>query len=76
MLNSDGSLIENENVMWGSGLGPNVVVEAADTVPITYIETADGSYAATLDNLDYDILIQGSNGVDVVRERQLDFCML
>jgi hypothetical protein len=76
ILTSDGSIIENEEVMWGGG--PAVVVEAADTVPITYIETADGSYAATLDNIDYDILISGGtgNGVDVVRERQLDFCML
>ncbi len=76
MLNSDSSIIENEEIMWDSGLGPNVVVEAADTLPITYIETADGSYAATLDHLDYDILIPGGNGVDSVRERQLDFCML
>ena len=77
MLNSDGSIIENEEIMWGSGqLGPAVVVEAADTLPITYIETADGSYATTLDNLDYEILIPGGNGVDSVRERQLDFCML
>ena len=76
MLNSDGSILENEEIMWGSGLGPAVVVEAADTLPITYIETADGSYATTLDNLDYEILIPGGNGVDSVRERQLDFCML
>jgi len=59
--------------MWGGGIGPAVVVEAADTVPITYIETVDGTY---VDNLDYDILIPGTNGVDAVRERQLDFCML
>jgi hypothetical protein len=63
--------------MWGAGLGPAVVVEAADTLPITYIETADGSYAALLDGVDYDLLMPGSvNSLDAFRERQLDFCML
>jgi hypothetical protein len=61
--------------MWGAGLGPAVVVEAADTLPITYIETADGSYAALLDTIDYDFLIPSTtNGLDAMRERQLDFC--
>jgi hypothetical protein len=75
---SGGSLLENKEVMWGGGgLGPAVVVEAADTMPITYIETADGSYAALLDTIDYDFLVPtGVNGVDGVRERQLDFCMM
>ena len=73
IMNSDGSIISNDEVMWGAGIGPAVVVEAADTVPITYIETVDGTY---VDNIDYDILIPGTNGVDSVRERQLDFCML
>jgi len=75
---SGGSILENKEVMWGGGgLGPAVVVEAADTMPITYIETADGSYAALLDTIDYDFLVPtGVNGVDGVRERQLDFCMM
>ena len=74
---SSGPILENKEVMWGGGLGPAVVVEAADTVPITYIETADGSYAALLDAIDYDFLMpSNSNGLDVVRERQLDFCMM
>ena len=75
-MSSNGSVLENKEVMWGGGLGPAVVVEAADTMPITYIETADGSYAALLDAIDYDFLIPSVNGVDPVRERQLDFCML
>ena len=75
-MSSNGSVLENKEVMWGGGLGPAVVVEAADTLPITYIETADGSYAALLDAIDYDFLIPSVNGVDPVRERQLDFCML
>lgn len=70
MMNSDGSILDNDEIMWGAG--PAVVVEAADTVPITYIETVDGTY---VENIDYDILIPGTNGLDV-RERQLDFCML
>ena len=74
---TSGPILENKEVMWGGGLGPAVVVEAADTLPITYIETADGSYAALLDAIDYDFLVpSGVNGVDAVRERQLDFCML
>ncbi len=74
---SSGPILENKEVMWGGGLGPAVVVEAADTVPITYIETADGSYAALLDAIDYDFLMPtSSNGIDAVRERQLDFCMM
>ena len=69
------SVLENKEVMWGAGLGPAVVVEAADTLPITYIETADGSYAALLDTIDYDFLIpNATSGLDVMRERQLDFC--
>jgi hypothetical protein len=61
--------------MWGAGLGPAVVVESADTFPITYIKTADGSYAALLDPIDYDFL-QQANSLDAILERQLDFCML
>ena len=72
---SGSSVLDNKEVMWGAGLGPAVVVEAADTLPITYIETADGSYAALLDTIDYDFLIpSATSGLDAMRERQLDFC--
>ena len=53
------NVVENEEVMWGAGtsLGPAVVVEAADTVPVTYIEASEIVYsAASLDNIDYDYL--------------------
>jgi hypothetical protein len=88
--NQNGTIIvENEEVMWGSGtsLGPAVVVEAADTVPVTYIESTEIVYSATsLDNIDYDYLYPVTavttvptdtlNAVNNVRERQLEFSML
>ena len=35
-------VLENEEIMWSAPMdGPAVVVEVADTVPVTYITTAD-----------------------------------
>ena len=67
-------VLENEEVMWSAPMdGPAVVVEVADTVPVTYI--SDGAtmgqmtmvcqpgqeqYATQLDNMEYDYL-QTSN---------------
>lgn len=84
------NVVENEEVMWGAGtLGPAVVVEAADTVPVTYIEASEIVYNASLDNIDYDYLypvvttttnLPTSTETVVrnsaVRERQLEFNML
>merc|ERR1712223_1454090 len=55
-VNGNNQVVENEEVMWGSGsLGPAVVVEAADTVPVTYIEASEIVYSASAeDNIDYD----------------------
>ena len=63
-------VLENEEVMWSAPMdGPAVVVEVADTVPVTYI--SDGAtmgqmtmvcqpgqeqYATQLDNMEYDYL--------------------
>ena len=57
-VNGETCVVENEEVMWGAGnsLGPAVVVEAADTVPVTYIEAAEIVYSASMDNIDYDYL--------------------
>lgn len=91
--NTNGNnVVENEEVMWGAGtLGPAVVVEAADTVPVTYIEASEIVYsAAALDNIDYDYLYQPVTTAvtsaaattdtivrnSAVRERQLEFNML
>ena len=53
--NGNNQVVENEEVMWGAGtLGPAVVVEAADTVPVTYIEASEIVYSASLDNIDYE----------------------
>ncbi len=76
------SVVENEDVMWSaSANGPAVIVESANALPVTYIETVDaGSLASvtTLDNMEYDYFAPvgaTSNAIEV-RERQLDFCML
>ena len=89
--NGQNQVVENEEVMWGAGtLGPAVVVEAAETVPVTYIEASEIVYsAASLDSIDYDYLYPvTTSGPTVVsnaetmvrnsavRERQLEFNML
>lgn len=88
--NGNNQVVENEEVMWGAGtLGPAVVVEAADTVPVTYIEASEIVYsAASLDNIDYDYLYPVTTVTSAaattdtivrnsaVRERQLEFNML
>ena len=80
-------VIENEEVMWGAGstLGPAVIVETNEALPVTYIEGEGGLIysAASLDNIDYDYLYPAttsgtSSVVSTVRssaanERQLEF---
>ena len=88
-VNGNNQVVENEEVMWGSGsLGPAVVVKAADTVPVTYIEASEIVYSTNLDNIDYDYLypVTTSATSNVVTteavlrnsrtERQLEFNML
>ena len=75
------TVIDNEDVMWSASVnGPAVVVEATDTVPVTYIETVGESNftANTLENIEYDYLYPTTTAAAPtdVRERQLDFCML
>lgn len=85
------AIVENEDVMWSaSANGPAVIVESANAVPVTYIETVDAVGAgnaaaafttANLESIEYDYLYPvGNGGVTTnaieVRERQLDFCML
>ncbi len=88
-------VLENEEVMWGGGptgvgsVGPAVVVEAADTVPVAYIEGSEIVYSATtLDNIDYDYTtVTGAVGIPTAittcdgingrfMERQLEFSAL
>jgi len=84
------NVVENDT-MWGAGgLGPAVVVETADTIPVHYIEASEIVYssAANLDNIDYDYLYPVSTASAVTtatttveavpqrRERQLEFNML
>ena len=89
-LNTDQAVVlENEEVMWSAPHGPAVVVEVADTVPVTYIESTgmNGSneQSVYIDNMEYDYLYSSGTpsapehpvGAGAsVRERQLDFCML
>ena len=71
------NIVENAEVMWGTGAsaGPAVIVEAANAV--TYIETVDGTTytAANIENIDEYLYATPINTTEV-RERQLDFCML
>lgn len=54
-LFSPSSVISNKEVMWGSG--PPGMVEASDTIPITYIETIDANCNAMMDVIDCDLLM-------------------
>ena len=74
-------VVENEDVMWSAAStnGPAVVVEAAHTVPVTYIENVDATFATTtnLESIDYEDLYTATTSAPTeVRERQLDFSML
>ena len=86
-------LVENEDVMWsaasqqqqnGQGhIGPAVVVEAAHSLPIAYIDSIDAATfaatAATIENatIDFDYLYPATTvAPSDVRERQLEFSML
>ncbi|TRY70026.1 hypothetical protein TCAL_15013 [Tigriopus californicus] len=71
-------VVENEDVMWSaSANGPAVVVEAANSVPVTYIESNDSNFSvSSLETIEYDYLYQVTPSSHEVRERQLDFCML
>ena len=88
IINGNNVVIENEEVMWGAGstLGPNVIVETNEALPVTYIEgVGDVVYsAAGLDNIDYDYLYPVTTGTTTnvvtsvrnsgaVSERQLEF---
>ena len=88
IINGNNVVIENEEVMWGAGstLGPNVIVETNEALPVTYIEgVGDVVYsAAGLDNIDYDYLYPVTSGTTTnvvtsvrnagaVSERQLEF---
>ena len=58
MEQSAKNVLENEEVMWGAPHGgPAVVVEIADTVPVTYIE-ANGEIMETK----YEMSINGVGG--------------
>ena len=77
-MNADQTVVlENEEVMWSAPHGPAVVVEVADTVPVTYITpdnqgvmqggmvtsmVHDGYSNTTLDNMEYDYLYPNTNG--------------
>lgn len=54
ILLSDSSLVSDTQIMWGTG--PAVVVETSDTVPISFLETVDGNYAAVLESNHSDVL--------------------
>lgn len=61
---------------------PAVVVEAAHTVPVTFIEcdpsslgNLTGANGVSLENIDYDYLYPTTSNV-TTEVRQLDFCML
>ncbi len=85
-------ILENEEVMWGGGgaIGPAVVVEAAHTVPVAYIEGSEIVYSAANLDIDYDYLniattvaggmptaIAAGDGINgKAMERQLEFSML
>lgn len=77
-------LLENEDVMWSSASnsGPAVVVEAANSLPVAYIDSSSeavsfAATAATIEAVDFDYLYPvTTTSVPDVRERQLDFNML
>jgi hypothetical protein len=83
-------VVENEDVMWSAATvaaavasvgGPAVIVESANSVPVTCILPDNGdsnfSVTGTLDNIvEYDYLYPSTSNSSDVRERQLEFNML